>query len=106
MRITNEGASMGLRGKFSGRVDGSGISETTEDTEVVIGWGFSMEDLKRRFIMQKSSRETIDGIGSGKDTFTPKFEWKMGLKSKGASGFKKVPMFAFNNAILLGGVDT
>lgn len=35
----------------------------------------------------------------------PKFE-KMRLKTKGSSGFEKVPIFALNNAILLGCVNT
>lgn len=106
MRITEKNATMSPRGKFGGGSDRGGICQTTKDAEVVIRWGFRKENLKWGFMMEKTGRETIDEISSGKNTFPPKLDRKMGLKTKGASGFKKMTMFSFNNAILLGGINT
>ena len=58
-RVTNESTSLGPRGKFCGRMDRGGISKATEDAKMVIGWGGSMKDLKRRFIMEKMGREMV-----------------------------------------------
>lgn len=65
---------------------------------------FSEKDFERSFVFEAFERESVNEIGSGENTFTPKFNRKVGLKLKCSSGFQKVTMFSFNNSVLLRGV--
>ncbi|GJR98252.1 hypothetical protein Tco_0270426 [Tanacetum coccineum] len=73
----------------------------SNNSEVIKRWRFTIHAFKWTFVVDWFGWESVNKIGSCKNTVSPKMDWKIGLKSQSPCNFKELFVFPFNSGILL-----
>jgi len=104
-RVTKENTMCGSRSEFMRDMHNSSMCKTTKNLKMGIRGNLAIKSFKRSLLGKKCCRQTINQMDSGKNTFCPKTQRKIGLKTKGTGRLKDMTMFAFDNPILLGCIN-